>query len=77
MAAACTLWFIERTKHRTGIDLCRYRPWYRKKVAPSQGDIVWACREALYEDGIFPIRRFHPELSENVQGSENTMPLAA
>jgi hypothetical protein len=40
MAAARTLWFVEHTQRRGAIDLCRYRPWYRHKVAPSQLDIV-------------------------------------
>lgn len=77
LSAARTLWFMERANHHHGLDLCRFRPWYRKKVAPSQLDIVWACREALYEDGIFPIPRFNPGLAKNRQDSENTVPLAA
>jgi hypothetical protein len=63
MAAARTLWFIERALRSGGVDLCRYRPWYRQKVAPSQLDVVWACRESLYAAGIFPIPRFTPDLS--------------
>jgi hypothetical protein len=77
MSAARTLWFVERTHRRHGIDLCCYRPWYRKKMAPSQLDVIWACREALIEDGIFPIPRFNPDLSENAQEPESTVPLAA
>jgi hypothetical protein len=77
MAAARTLWFVEHT-HRTGqLDLRRYRPWYRHKVAPSQLDIVWMCREALYAAGVSPIVRFHQGVDENHDEPEKTMPLAA
>ena len=58
MAAARTLWFIDRVEQGMEVPLCRYRPWYRQKVAPSQLDVMWACREALQEAGIFPIPRF-------------------
>ena len=77
MAAARTLWFIAPVERSTPLDLQRYRPWYRQKVAPSQLDVVWACRESLHEAGIFPITRFTPELAENQQGPENVLPLAA
>lgn len=77
MAAARTLWFVEQAKQHPGIELRRYRPWYRQKVAPSQLDIIWACREALQEEGIVPIPRFRPALATNQQGSENALPRAA
>jgi len=77
MAAARTLWFVEHARQADGIALGRYRPWYRKKCAPSQLDIVWACREALHEAGIFPILRFAPDLTENHKEPENALPLAA
>jgi hypothetical protein len=77
MAAARTLWFIDQVERGTGVHLCRYRPWYRHKVAPSQLDVVWACREALHEAGIFPIPRFSPDLAENHEEPENALPLAA
>jgi hypothetical protein len=77
MAAARTLWFIAQVERGTGVHLCRYRPWYRQKVAPSQLDVVWACREALHEAGVFPIPRFSPDLAENHQESEYALPLAA
>lgn len=77
LAAARTLWFLERTDRTGGLDLGRYRPWYRQKVAPSQLDIVWACREALHDEGVFPIPRFSPDLAENPQEPENTLPFAA
>src|SRR6267143_1561692 len=77
MAAARTLWFIDRVEHGTEVPLCRYRPWYRQKVAPSQLDVVWACREALHEAGIFPILRFAPDQAENDEESDNALPLAA
>jgi hypothetical protein len=77
LAAARTLWFLERTHQAASVDLRRYRPWYRQKEAPSQLDIVWTCREALAEAGVFPIPRFTPDLAENPQEPENTLPLAA
>jgi hypothetical protein len=77
LAAARTLWFLERTRHAEGLDLCRYRPWYRQKEAPSQLDIVWTCREAVQEAGVFPIPRFAPDLAEKPKEPENTLPLAA
>ena len=77
LAAARTLWFVEQASDTALLDLTRYRPWYRHKVAPSQLDIVWACREALQNAGVFPIPRFTPGLAEMPQELENTLPLAA
>jgi hypothetical protein len=77
LAAARTLWFMAHVDRGTGMPLCRYRPWYRQKVAPSQLDVAEACREALHEAGIFPIPRFTPELAENDEESEHALPLAA
>lgn len=77
LAAARTLWFLEHARQAEGLALGRYRPWYRKKVAPSQLDIVWACREALHEAGVFPIPRFVPDLAENHKEPENAFLLAA
>jgi DDE superfamily endonuclease len=77
MAAARTLWFMDQVERSSELNLCRYRPWYRQKVAPSQLDVVWACREALSEAGIFPIPRFTPDLAENHEEPENALPLAA
>jgi hypothetical protein len=77
MAAARTLWFIDQVERGTDLQLCRYRPWYRHKVAPSQLDVVWTCREALYEAGIFPIPRFSPDMAINHEDTENAVPLAA
>jgi hypothetical protein len=57
MAAARTLWFIAQVERGSRVYLYRYRPWYRQKVALSQRDVVWACREALQEAGIFPVSR--------------------
>lgn len=76
-AAARTLWFGEHAGQARAIELGRYRPWYRQKCAPSQLDIVWACREAMHEAGGFPIRRFTPTPAENRATPENTLPLAA
>jgi hypothetical protein len=77
LAAARTLWFIAQVDRGTEVPLCRYRPWYRQKVAPSQLDVAEACREALYEAGIFPIPRFIPELAKNPEELDNVLPLAA
>ena len=77
LAAARTLWFIDQVECGTGVTLCRYRPWYRQKVAPSQFDVVWACREALHEAGIFPLPRFSPDLAKNHEEPEHALPLAA
>jgi hypothetical protein len=77
MAAARTLWFIAQVDRGTEVPLCRYRPWYRQKVAPSQLDVAEACREALYEAGIFPIPRFIPALAENQEELDTVLPLAA
>ena len=77
LAAARTLWFIDHVERGMTFTLCRYRPWYRQKVAPSQLDVVWACRETLHEAGIFPIPRFSPELAANHEEPEHTLPLAA
>jgi hypothetical protein len=77
LAAARTLWFIAQVDRGMEVPLCRYRPWYRQKVAPSQLDVAEACWEALHEAGIFPIPRFTPELAENDEEPEYALPLAA
>ena len=77
LAAARTLWFVEYVARTPAIELGRYRPWYRHKVAPSQLDIVWTWREALLAAGVFPIPRFAADLAEIPQESENALPLAA
>ena len=77
LAAARTLWFVEHAHYAGGLDLGRYRPWYRQKRAPSQLDVVWVCREALHDAGVFPIPRFGPALAENPEESEKALPLAA
>jgi DDE superfamily endonuclease len=77
LAAARTLWFVEQTSRAVPLDLQRSRPWYRHKCAPSQLDIVWACREALQEAGVFPIPRFTPALAINQETPEIALPLAA
>lgn len=77
MAAARTLWFMAQTQCTGHIDLRRYRPWYRQKVAPSQLDIVWMCREVLHAAGVSPIVRFHQGMDEIHHEPENTVPLAA
>ena len=77
LAAARTLWFVEHTARTPASTLRRYRPWYRRKLAPTQLDIVWTWREALHTAGVFPIPRFAPELAEIQQETENALPLAA
>ena len=77
LAAARTLWFVEQASRTHALDLTRYRPWYRHKQAPSQLDIVWACREALQDAGVFPILRFTLGLAKIPQEPENALPLAA
>ena len=77
MAAARTLWFIVTSEHHTDMALQWLRPWYRHKVAPSQGDVACACREALYEVGIFPIPRFFTTVAENQQEADVSKPIAA
>ena len=77
MAAARTLWFLDRIERGMPCNLCSYRPWYRQKVAPNQLDVGWACREALHGAGIFPIPRFTPALAENHQEPEHALPLVA
>jgi hypothetical protein len=77
LAAARTLWFVAQASQTAELDLTRYRPWYRHKVAPSQLDLVWTWREALHAAGVFPIPRFASGLAEIPQEPENALPLAA
>ncbi len=77
LAAARTLWFVEHTARVPAIELGRYRPWYRQKVAPTQLDIVWTWREALLAAGVFPIPRFAPGLVQNLDTPEQPLLLAA
>ena len=77
MAAARTLWFMERAQDMGQLDLKRYRPWYRQKVAPSQLDVLTLCQEALQAEGVSPITRFHPTLDETQKGTDSTQLQAA
>lgn len=77
LAAARTLWFVQHTARTPALALRRYRPWYRRKLALTQLDIVWTWREALHTAGVFPIPRFAPELAEIPQEAENALLLAA
>jgi hypothetical protein len=77
MAAARTLWFIVTSEQHVDVALQRFRPWYRHKVAPSQFDVAWACREVLQEAGIFPIPRFFTAVAENQQEVDKPKPIAA
>jgi len=54
VAAAEVLWFAEQVSSVSSMDLVRYRPWYVRKQVPSLHDVVWACREQLYREGITP-----------------------
>jgi len=77
LAAARTLWFIVTSEQHADMALQRFRPWYRHKVAPSQFDVAWACREVLQEEGIFPIPRFFTAVAENQQKIDKPKPIAA
>jgi len=77
MAAARTLWFIASSEQEADVSLQRFRPWYRHKVAPSQFDVAWACRDVLQEAGIFPIPRFFTAVAENQQEVDKPKPIAA
>jgi hypothetical protein len=77
LAAARTLWFVEHTARWPAIELGRYRPWYRHKVAPSQLDIVWTWREVLQAAGVFPLPRFAHDHAKNQRAAENALLLAA
>ena len=77
LVAARTLWFVEHAGQAEACELCRYRPWYRQQCAPSQLYLVWACREAPHEAGVFPIPRFAPDLAANHEEPEIALPLAA
>jgi len=77
LAAARTLWFIGTSTQQADVLLQRCRPWYRQKVAPSQFDVVWACREGLQEAGIFPIPRLFTALAETQPELDASQPIAA
>ena len=77
LAAARTLWFIVTSEQHADVELQRLRPWYRHKVAPSQLDVAWACREVLQEAGIFPIPRFFIAVAENQPEIDKPKPIAA
>jgi hypothetical protein len=77
MAAARTRWFSGPVEYGTTFKLCRPRPWSRQTVAPSQLDVVWAGREALYDAGIVPIPRLTPDLAEHAEKPEIVLPLTA
>jgi hypothetical protein len=71
------LWFIVTSEQQADVALQRFRPWYRHKVAPSQFDVAWACREVLQEAGIFPIPRIFTAVAENQQEVDIPKSLAA
>ena len=77
MAAARTLWFIITSEQHADVSLQRFRPWYRHKMAPSQFDVAWACREALQKAGIFPIPRVFTAVAENQQEIDKPKPIVA
>jgi hypothetical protein len=77
MAAARTLWCIVTGEQQADIALQCLRPWYRQQGAPSRGDVACACREALYEVGIFPIPRVFTTVAENQQEADTSKPIAA
>jgi len=77
MAAARTLWFLVKSEQYADVLLQRFRPWYRHKVAPSQFDVAWACREDLQEAGIFPIPRVFTAVPENQQELDKSKLISA
>jgi hypothetical protein len=77
LAAARTLWFIDTSAQHADVSLQRCRPWYRQKMAPSQFDVAWACREGLQGAGIFPIPRLFTAVAENQQEIDTSEPIAA
>ena len=77
MAAARPWWCIVTSAPHADVALRRFRPWSRCKVAPSQFDVAWACREVLQEAGIFPIPRVFTAVAENQQEIDKPKPMAA
>jgi hypothetical protein len=77
LAAARTLWCIGPSEPQADVSLQRLRPWYRQKSAPSQFDVLWACRAVLHEAGIFPIPRFFLGVAENQPELDPSQPRAA
>lgn len=77
LAAARTLWCIVTSEQQADVALQRCRPWSRHKMAPSQLDVAWACREVLQEAGIFPIPRVFTAVAENQQEVDIPKSLAA
>ena len=77
LAAARTLWGIGTSEQQADVALQRCRPWARPKVAPSQFDVAWACRDGLQEAGIFPIPRVFTAVAGNQQEVDIPKSLAA
>src|SRR5712691_10503073 len=77
LAVARPLWCMAHGERGTAVPRCRYRPWARQQVAPSQRDVAEAWRAALHEAGIFPIPRCIPALAENQEELDNVLSLAA
>jgi hypothetical protein len=64
MAGAQNLFFAEQAAQNGREDLTRWRPWYGQKEAPSQQDVLWACRERLLRQGIIPTVGFEQGIGE-------------
>ena len=77
MAAARTLWFINQLNQTPKFDLLRYRPWYRQKHHPTQLDVISACQEALYYQGISPTIRFIQDMNEIYENKDIPLSPAA
>ncbi len=80
IAAAQVLWFAEEVESVSSMNLVRYRPWYGQKQALSLHDIVWACRERMYREGITPKVGFWDtvEVFHGIDpGSSGALPRAA
>ena len=77
MAAAQGLWFAQQLGQGQAVDLIRYRPWYRQKRAPSGFDIMWACRERLFAEGIMPTVGFWEKVGVIELVSPSALPRTA
>jgi len=77
MAALRTLWFINQVNQPKKLNLLRYRPWYQQKQHPTQLDVISACQEALYYQGISPTIRFIQDMREINDNQKLSLPPAA
>ncbi len=76
-AAVQVLWFMQQVRQRGRFNLKCYRPWYGHKLTPSLQDVMWACRESLYAEGITPTVGFWHDVSVIRGHSDAGLPRAA